>query len=193
MSLEIELWEDVINHPSYEICSTYPYPIRKKATDRILKERLNDVGYYQVWLDGKNYYKHRLIVIQWVDNDDPALKIQVDHKNRDRSDNHISNLRWTTPSENNYNRSGFNRPRRYIDELSEEAIEVGHYGNHDDISDLFYHDDVFYIYDGNRNNRYRIANKHMNSYGQDYVEITLPNGLRLKIFYSKFRREYDLD
>ena len=190
MSLEIELWEDVINHPNYEICSAYPYPIRNKRTGKIIGESIKNNGYCQVWLDGKHYLKHRLIAIQWIYNDDPALKDQVDHINRNKIDNRINNLRWVSASENSYNRLSNQRPRRYIDKLPDEAIEVHSYGNHNDISDLFFHDDVFYVSD---RNQYRVINKHMNYHGQDYVEITLPNGLRLKIFYSKFRREYDLD
>ena len=93
MSLEIELWEEVINHPNYEICTEYPHKIRKKTTGRILKECISPAGYHQVGLDGKTCVKHRLIAIQWIPNDNPKLKIQVDHINRDRTDNRIDNLR----------------------------------------------------------------------------------------------------
>ena len=72
MSLEIELWDEVINHPNYEISSAYPHQIRKKSTGRILKECPNDSGYLVVTLDGKTYYKHRIIAEQFIPNDDPG-------------------------------------------------------------------------------------------------------------------------
>ena len=188
---ETELWEELKNHPDFEICSTYPHQIRKKATGRILKERLHDVGYIRVWLDGKLYYKHRLIAIQWIPNDDPALKGEVDHINRIKTDNHISNLRWCTHSENLTNRSM--KHTTFVDELPEFAIAVEHYGKHNDIQDLYYCDDVFYVYDRNHNNQYRVINKHQDCQGRDYIEIRFPDELRLKLFYNKFKQEYDLD
>jgi uncharacterized Fe-S cluster-containing protein len=33
-------------------------------------------------------------------NDDPLKKTEVNHINKKRSDNHINNLEWVTPSEN---------------------------------------------------------------------------------------------
>lgn len=35
------------------------------------------------------YQKHRLVALQWIDNDDPTTKIEVDHINKDRTDYHI--------------------------------------------------------------------------------------------------------
>ena len=52
-----------------------------------------------------NYYlKHVLIARQFIPNDDPKNKIEVDHINRNRADYHLSNLRWVTPTASNYNR-----------------------------------------------------------------------------------------
>ena len=180
-------WEDLRYHDNYEICSEFPHQIRKKETGRILKESIHQTGYLVVTLDGKTYYKHRIIAEQFIPNDEPGLKLQVDHINRNRTDNHINNLRWVSISENNLNRSSFKRCNDFVDELPEEAIEVDHYRNHDDISDLYFYDDIFYVYDRNRNNRYRIINKHQDRKGQDFIDVLLPNGLRLRISYNKFR------
>ena len=188
MAGELELWEEVINHPDYEICSAYPYPIRNKRAGRILKESIAGVGYYQVYLDGNKYYKHRLVATQWIPNDDPALKDQVDHINRDKSDNHISNLRWVSASENLLNRSTKNTT--FIDELPEFAIAVEHYGKHNDIQDLYFCDDVFYVYTGVN---YKSLTKHQNYSGYYFVKVKLPDQPLLKICYSKFKHEYNLD
>ena len=162
MVIETGLWKDVIGHPDYEIFVEEPHPIRKKASGKIVSESIGNHGYYRLKLDGKHYLKHRIIATQFIPNDDPALKIQVDHKNRDRTDNHISNLRWTTSSENNLNQSRRAYDRECVDELPEDAIEVDHYGDHNDISDLYFHDDAFYI---SACDRYRIAKKHQKPNG----------------------------
>ena len=185
---ETSVWEEVLNHPNYEICSAYPYVIRKKTTGRILKESILHTGYIRVCLDGKLYYKHRLIAIQWIPNDDPALKIQVDHKNRDRSDNHIDNLRWTTPSENLTNRSM--KHTTFVDELPEFAIAVDHYGKYDDIQDLYFCDDVFYVYTGVN---YKTLTKHQDRIGYYFIQVKLLDGPKIRKYDSKFKREYELD
>ena len=64
-----------------------------EVQDVLLKNGLNSSGYYRLILNRKKYYKHRLIAIQWIPNNDLTRKDQLDHINRDRADNHISNLR----------------------------------------------------------------------------------------------------
>tara|TARA_B100000745_G_C19959795_1_gene324329 strand:- start:48 stop:575 length:528 start_codon:yes stop_codon:yes gene_type:complete len=51
---------------------------------------------------------HRIAGEAFVINDDPKHKLVVDHKNRDRLDYRIDNLRWATYSENS---RGTKRPR----------------------------------------------------------------------------------
>ena len=71
-----------------------------------LKPRLDSSGYFQVTLFrdkvGKRMRVHRLIAMAYIVN--PDNKLEVDHINRHRSDNRISNLRWVTHSENGQNK-----------------------------------------------------------------------------------------
>lgn len=43
---------------------------------------------------------HRLVATAWCHNDDPVYKIEVNHKDGNKSNFHCTNLEWTTPSQN---------------------------------------------------------------------------------------------
>ena len=77
-----------------------------KYKNDYLKACPNDRGYLCVDLykDGKRTHKklHILVAKHFIDNPDNLP--DVDHKNRDKSDCRISNLRWSTKSDNNHNR-----------------------------------------------------------------------------------------
>lgn len=46
----------------------------------------------------KNMRVHRLVALAWIPN--PAGKREVNHKDRDKTNNHRTNLEWTTRKEN---------------------------------------------------------------------------------------------
>ena len=74
---------------------------------RELKPCLNNHGYYFICLckDGKTklFKLHRLIALAHIPN--PYNKPFIDHINRNKKDNRIQNLRWSTKSENMRNQS----------------------------------------------------------------------------------------
>ena len=72
-----------------------------------LKPMRHGTGYMEVTLFSdmkvaKRLKVHRLVAMAYIEN--PDNKPQVDHINRVRSDNRISNLRWVTPLENMENK-----------------------------------------------------------------------------------------
>ena len=85
---------------------------------KVLKPAVSKQGYFVVCLqdaNGKQFVKkvHRLIAQAYLSNYSEDL--EVDHIDRCRSNNEISNLRMVTPSENMHNRDGkgyyFNKQR----------------------------------------------------------------------------------
>ena len=54
-------------------------------------------GYLRLKIQGKFYLVHRLVAETFIPN--PENKPTVDHKNRDRSNNRVKNLKWATYEE----------------------------------------------------------------------------------------------
>lgn len=72
--------------------------------ERILKDAPEGHGYFQVCLyDAKGRNKrlrvHRLVAETFIPN--PEDKTQVNHKDEDKTNNHVDNLEWMTCKENN--------------------------------------------------------------------------------------------
>lgn len=71
-------------------------------TDKFLTPHLTYLKYKRIWLYkngvGNRYYIHRLVAIAYIPN--PDSKPEVNHKNKERSDNYYENLEWCTRKEN---------------------------------------------------------------------------------------------
>ena len=102
---DIERWKVIEEYDNYSV-STYGR-VRNNKTNRILKHCTNTEGYHMICLyvnsKKKHISIHRLVAIAFIDN--PFNKKCVDHIDNDRKNNHISNLRWATNSENGMNMS----------------------------------------------------------------------------------------
>ena len=125
-------WHECICDHDYEINDAFPYPIRKKGKDKIIKEFIDNNGYICCALNNRKYLKHRIIGSQFIDNDDPENKTVIDHIDHNKNNNHISNLIWTTQQQNLRNRSSLKgRHFIYHDELPDTAEPLDSYSGHD--------------------------------------------------------------
>ena len=122
------VWEGCKLDDDYEINTEFPYPIRRKSTQRIVTESLNMDGYCRLKMNSKDYRKHRVVAVQWVPN--PHNYTIVDHKNQDHTDYHVENLEWVSYSMNNKNKKS-NRGVVYewLDEIPTTAEVLTEYNN----------------------------------------------------------------
>jgi hypothetical protein len=102
----MEVWVNIEDYPNYEVSSEGQVRSYQQNNPRILKQKINKDGYCAVTLcneNGKKMYNvHRLVAKGFIAN--LSNKPDVDHINRIRTDNKISNLRWATKQEQCYNK-----------------------------------------------------------------------------------------
>ena len=193
MENQVAEFVELVEHKNYEILTVFPFTIRKKSNHYEVSESHNSNGYIQLILnDGNrrhNCLKHILIAKQFIPNDDPEHKSQVDHKNKVRDDNRLENLRWCSSSENNLNKSSKNGILyEFVKEIPDDAIVVDTYNNHH-FENYYFYDDKFYFFNGVE---YRILHICENKYGSKLVYMNNTAGKNINIYYSKFKRIYGL-
>lgn len=86
-------------------CVTKDGRVYSLLTKRFLKQHDDSYGYNTVNLSGKTYKVHRLIGKTFLEN--PENHPHIDHINRDRKDNSLSNLRYVSLSENQLNKNSY--------------------------------------------------------------------------------------
>ena len=180
----MEAWQRLIDHEDYEICTSYPHQIRKVSNKRILTEGIENRGYVRVNLNCKQFKKHILIAKQFIENPDPEQFTMVDHINHNKLDNRIENLRWTSHRMNVNNKSN----QEFVDEISEESIQVNSYNGHE-FENLYFHDDVLYVYNGIS---YVVKPKFQVKTGSWFIAISDITGVQRRIYYTKFKKQYGL-
>ncbi len=101
-----EIWKEISEIPKYQVSNFG----RVKGEFGIMKPQVNNDGYLQVLLTDKSTNTrmccrvHRLV----LENFNPTKnmkKLQVNHKDYNRTNNKLENLEWVTPSQNSKHRS----------------------------------------------------------------------------------------
>ena len=185
-------WQTCVVDSDYEICTEYPYQIRRKGSDKIIKESIHKTtGYIRCSLNCKQYYKHLIIAKQFIPNDAPEIKIQVDHINRIKTDNRVENLRWVSPSENCKNRNTKGYKYEFVDQLPEDVIPVILYKGIE-FEDYYYSksEDKFYYDNGIQ---YRIIHINKSGFGYKMFSARDITGKSRSIYVDKWKRDNGFD
>lgn len=90
------MWKVIPVDNNYE--ASHDGQIREIISKKIVSQWLDKDGYLIATLSGKLYRVHRLIALTFISN--PHNLPVVNHKNFNKSDNHIANLEWVSYSEN---------------------------------------------------------------------------------------------
>ena len=86
---------------------------------------INDAGFR------KHVKLHRILACMFIRNDDPMHKTYVDHKDKHRDHNQLTNLRWATPSENSLNKSSSRGVQyQFVGYLPEDSVRVHAFRQH---------------------------------------------------------------
>lgn len=100
----METWKILSDYPNYSVSNLGNIKNNKKNT--IIKPSIHKSGYLvvQLFKEGKRKCStiHRLISQEFLENFDKTK--YIDHIDRDKTNNNISNLRMVTPTQNCLNR-----------------------------------------------------------------------------------------
>jgi hypothetical protein len=116
-----EKWIESTDFPNYEISNTGK--IRRLKNQRELKIAKNSSLYFvvRIYYNKKKYTKSisRLV---WEGFNRCKCKETIDHIDRDKSNNNLSNLRCISYKENSLNRNKYHNDYKLTDEIKKEII-----------------------------------------------------------------------
>ena len=159
--------------------------IINNTTNAVMKTSFNDANYLQVTLynsrENQTFLVHRIVAQTFIENPDNLP--EVDHKDRNKTNNNVSNLHWVTRSENNFNRELSHT--EIVEEIPIHAREVIMINNQE-FENLFYYDRAFYKDFGSYVKKYYIQRYQNRRYWQIYNR----NNRQIQFSLRQFLREY---
>lgn len=102
-SYQVSSWGQVRTMERTIIIGNYATPFTRES--HLMKLQLQRNGYVAVWLrrplTHKRQYVHRLVALAFLPCEKPD-ELVVNHKDRNRTNNDLSNLEWSTYSDNSH-------------------------------------------------------------------------------------------
>ena len=151
---------------------------------------------YEVVKLEKIYLKHRIIAEQFLPNDNPEKKTEINHINHNRVDNQITNLEWCSRSENMFDRSQYNSIKyKFVDELPDDAVSISQYETriemHEFTENRYWYSSSTKLFYFNNKRNYKILNiKESNGYKQ--VCLVDTNKKFINVSLISFKRQYGI-
>ena len=127
----MEVWKQIEGYDGLYAVSNYGR-VKSFVTNKLLSPQNNGSGYFKVelWKNkrGRKLYIHRLVATAFLPN--PNLKTEINHKDSNPANNHVSNLEWVSSSENTKHAvykhalNAWGNPAKPIEAISIDGGEV---------------------------------------------------------------------
>jgi HNH endonuclease/NUMOD4 motif len=114
-------WKTIERFPNYEVSNTglvkrkhhiaeHKNYGQRLMCERIMNASINDYGYVRVRIATKQIFVHRLVLEAFV-GECPKGMVTI-HKNGDRTDNRLANLKWGYAKNNIHDKRYFNDAKK---------------------------------------------------------------------------------
>jgi hypothetical protein len=177
---DIEEWRIIAGFDNYTISNLGR--VRNDRTGRILRASLGGDGYLAVSLYNNGHHTkkiHKLVATAFIGD---SNGLDVNHIDRNRQNNHVSNLEYCTRSANNRNRTAYGgRQFEYFDELPAGAGPINEVRGRTVAAGYYRNGFEFYVRVGPQYRRLMASRHGRNGWS---VKVSGPNGENIKISWT---------